>query len=78
MLQVSYKITDVIDSKGCRAIQKGDEIKIFVNPLPVANFIAHKQPTDINDPYISFVNLSKNNANSESNDNLSYYWQSTN
>ena len=74
----NYKITDVIDSKGCRAIQKGEEIKIFVNPLPIANFIAHKQPTDINDPYISFVNLSKNNPNSDSNDNLSYYWQSTN
>ena len=59
-----YTIIEVIDNNGCEAIDKGETVTIFVNPLPKADFIVYPQPTDINDPFITFVDNSKDHATS--------------
>ena len=59
-----YKIIRVVDSKGCEAIEKGETVTIVVNPLPTAEFMAYPQSTDINNPFISFVNQSSGHITS--------------
>ena len=74
----TYSITKVTDSKGCEATEKGGEIEIFVNPLPIADFMLYNKPANIYNTSISFVNLSKDNEFSEENMHISYLWESTN
>ena len=59
-----YTIIGVVDNNGCEAIDKGETITIFVNPLPKADFIVYPQPTDINNPFITFVDKSKDHSTS--------------
>ncbi len=80
-----YKIIRVVDSKGCEAIEKGETVTIVVNPTPTAEFMVYPQPTDINSPFISFVNQSSGHISSiwtgynllDSNNNVTSYWSDT-
>ena len=58
-----WKITEVIDSKGCRANEKGEKITINLNPTPVASFDAYPQPTDVNNPFVNFIDNSSGHIN---------------
>ena len=58
-----WQITEVVDSKGCIADDKGDKITISLNPSPVASFVAHPQPTDVNNPFVNFIDNSIGHSN---------------
>ncbi|MGY8951628.1 MAG: hypothetical protein ACKVJW_07570, partial [Flavobacteriales bacterium] len=58
-----WQITEVVDSKGCIADDKGDEITISLNPSPVASFVAYPQPTDVNNPFVNFIDNSIGHSN---------------
>ena len=58
-----WKITEVIDSKGCIANDVGEEIIISLNPSPVAKFDAYPQPTDVNNPFVNFIDNSTGHIN---------------
>jgi gliding motility-associated-like protein len=58
-----WKITEVIDRKGCLANEKGEKITINLNPTPVASFDAYPQPTDINNPFVNFIDNSSGHIN---------------
>ena len=52
-----YMITDVVDIYGCVGTYSGNAT-ITVNPLPLAEFSFFPQPTDLDNPHITFTNLS--------------------
>ena len=52
-----YMITDVVDIYGCTGTYSGNAT-ITVNPLPLAQFSFFPQPTDLDNPHITFTNLS--------------------
>jgi gliding motility-associated-like protein len=58
-----WKITEVMDSKGCLANEKGEKITINLNPTPIASFDAYPQPTDINNPFVNFIDNSSGHIN---------------
>ena len=58
-----WQITEVVDSKGCTADDKGDKITISLNPSPVANFTAYPQPTDVNNPFVNLIDNSIGHSN---------------
>ncbi|MAM04586.1 MAG: hypothetical protein CMD06_01325, partial [Flavobacteriales bacterium] len=58
----TYNIFSVVDRNGCKSIQNGDSINIIANPLPTANFIFYPDPTDMDDPFITFGNNSEGNS----------------
>jgi hypothetical protein len=58
-----WQITEVVDSKGCIADEKGDKITISANTSPVASFVAYPQPTDVNNPFVSFIDNSTGHTN---------------
>ena len=58
-----WQITEVVDSKGCTADDKGDKITINLNPSPVARFDAYPQPTDVNNPFVNFIDNSIGHTN---------------
>jgi gliding motility-associated-like protein len=52
-----YMITDVVDIYGCVGTYSGNAT-ITVNPLPLAEFSFFPQPTDLDNPHITFTNFS--------------------
>ena len=52
-----YMITDVVDIHGCDGTYSGNAT-ITVNPLPLAEFGFFPQPTDLDNPHITFMNAS--------------------
>ena len=58
-----WQITEVVDSKGCIADEKGEKITISLNPSPVASFVAYPQPTDVNNPFVNFTDNSIGHTN---------------
>jgi gliding motility-associated-like protein len=58
-----WQITEVVDSKGCIADEKGNKITISLNPSPFASFVAYPQPTDVNNPFVNFIDNSIGHSN---------------
>jgi gliding motility-associated-like protein len=58
-----WQITEVVDSKGCIADKKGNKITISLNPSPFASFVAYPQPTDVNNPFVNFIDNSIGHSN---------------
>ncbi|MFT4903025.1 MAG: hypothetical protein ACI84S_000730 [Thalassomonas sp.] len=58
-----WEITEVVDSKGCIANEKGEKATISLNPSPIASFNAYPQPTDVNNPFVNFIDNSTGHIN---------------
>ena len=58
----TYKVTNIVDSKGCIGQSIIGSADVTVNPVPVADFNAYPQPADITNPVIHFIDNSINHT----------------
>jgi len=58
----TYKIKNVVDSKGCIGQSNIGSVDVIINPMPVADFDMYPQPADVTNPIIYFIDNSTDHA----------------